>query len=174
MTKTKILIISCIALLVIGDVVFALYRNGVGPFHQHGANMVGSITKPDGWHWALVNDSDATATPDDGGIRINIKKTTGSSLDIVYYSTQASVVVNQKYTVSFSSKSDQEQTMMVTSYRSGGFKEFVALTPKWELHSYTYKAINVWKQPSRLPAFCIGANHGSIWIKDVTVKEATE
>jgi hypothetical protein len=158
-------------LLLVICVVFSIYRH-INP----GGNLIYPITDRSHWAWQQQSrDVSGGVYLDQGGVRVDVTKVDADAWHLNLCQETDKLQPGRMYRASFDAKADHPRKMIIYCTQYGGANmglfEEPELTPTWKHYVYEFKALKAIGR-YQMPAFYLGQETGSIWIKDVKVELA--
>jgi hypothetical protein len=168
-----------LALAIVTVFLFAVF---VAQFRAHNQpNLLIAPNDPSHWYWQQFNHVASGAVSTDGGtLRVDITKVDGDAGNLILYQRAIATNTGRKYHVSFWAKADKTRKIGVTAGRgswSPGFKnnglcEEYTIGKEWTPHETTFTVVDADNYPAKLPVFLLGGATGTVWLKDVSVRQA--
>jgi Carbohydrate binding domain len=135
------------------------------------------------WTLEVQSGNAATIKSDDGGVRVDVSKASGTDWQLRAYQKGLGLLENGKrYTITMEMKADADCVLGVGAYLDAplppnhvqlGLFGRVNLTTHWETFSLVFKATKAQDGHNLLPVLNLGTRTGSTWIRDITLKEGT-
>ena len=149
--------------------------------HTTGPNLYPPSNDPAKWTLEVKPGNEATIKSDDGGVRVDVFKASGTDWQLRAYQKGLGLLENDKrYTISMETKADADCVQGVGAYLDAplppnhvqlGLFGRVNLTTHWEKVSLVFKAIKAQDGHNLLPVLNLGTRTGSVWIRNIELKE---
>ncbi|MEI7729115.1 MAG: hypothetical protein WCO56_06070 [Verrucomicrobiota bacterium] len=148
-----------------------------------GSNLYPPSNDPAKWTLEIQPGNEATIKSDDGGVRVDVPKASGTDWQLRSYQKGLGILENGKrYTITMEMKADTDCVLGVGAYLDDplppkqiqlGLFGRVNLTTRWVTRSLEFKAIKARDGHNLLPVLNLGTRTGSTWIRNITLKEGT-
>ena len=139
--------------------------------------MSDDTASPTSWNLDITGSAHANMEQDGDALKVTTTTSDGTNWHVQIYQSGINTVQAQTYILTFDAKADKPMTIPLsvinqTTYQSAGLFVNIDLATAWQKISYTFKASNPPGQLVRLPDLDLGAQTGTVWIKNATLVPA--